>query len=548
MRMERAKDAIAFPSFTVEKALYGLIASLALALRLLWLGRWPMGEREASQALAAWQLSQGMTPSSTDYSPLLLSLDSIFFSLFGANDFVARLPLALMGTILALLPYLLRYRLGRRGALVASAILAFSPATLYFSRRLGSEIAVATFALASVCCLFGYLDEGRPTYLHVGVASLALAMSAGPEAYSFPLVLIACSLLIKHQMDQRRVRWPNLAATFAACFALSSTCLLLNPSGLGSAAELLHTWLEGFKLHLGPWHHRLQLLLVYEPLALVFGLVGVAYRSSQRDALGNFLACWVGGALLLLGRGDGELLLALVPLALLAGSAIERLFGAAGGKEGLCLAVAILPLAFASLELAGYSLTGRLNYLASMAIAVGLTAASIVPLRIWFGLGPALRGMGLALLLILSTTTFGTSLNLNYHRACDPHELIAAHPTSPSIFDLLETLERASRHQGGDPHLLAITVHKGVGPVLAWYLRDFPRARFVDQLPSEVSTPAVIAPEDIPVSGDYVGQDFLLRSSWNPGNLTWPERARWLLYRQAKTPVQTERVVLWMRR
>lgn len=550
--MEKRENTIEISSFTVEKALYGLIPFLALALRLFGLERWPMGEREAAQALAAWHLCRGVAAGPMSHSPLLLSADFILFSLFGTNDFVARLPLALMGTALALLPYFLRRRLGKVGAMAASTILAISPSTVYFSRHLGSEMAVTAFALASVCCLFGYLDKRKSTYLHLGVASLALALSAGPEAYTFLLALAACVFLLsffKGRTDWKEIKWHSLAVTFVVSLILGSTCFLLNPSGLGAAADLLPAWLSAFKPQIGSWYHHLQLLLIYEPLVLVFGLAGVVYQLRHRNTLGSFLACWAGAAFLLSARtGDGgDFLLVLVPLALLAGALIERLLERAGRKEGFFLAVAAPLLVFAFLELAGYSLTRESAYLLWTTVGFLLPVTLAVLYRVWFGLGAALGSIGLLLLFVFGVLTLGTSLNLNYRRACDPREIMAAHPTSRCVFDLLGTLERASSQQEGDPRLIPITVHKGVGPALAWHLRDFLNARFVDELPSDIATPAVIAPEGIPVAGDYVGQDFVLRSSWNPRGLSWPERIHWLLYRQAATPVQTERVVLWMK-
>jgi len=66
----------------------------------------------------------------------------------------------------------------------------------------------------------------------------------------------------------------------------------------------------------------------------------------------------------------------------------------------------------------------------------------------------------------------------------------------------------------------------------------------------ERGRPAVIAPaeEKAPsLGGQYVGQDFVLRLRWRPQGLSGPDRVRWLLYRQAPTPVQADRVVLWIK-
>jgi hypothetical protein len=38
-----------------------------------------------------------------------------------------------------------------------------------------------------------------------------------------------------------------------------------------------------------------------------------------------------------------------------------------------------------------------------------------------------------------------------------------------------------------------------------------------------------------------------LQATWNPQGLTWTELVRWLLYREAPTPVKSRDVVLWVK-
>jgi hypothetical protein len=72
----------------------------------------------------------------------------------------------------------------------------------------------------------------------------------------------------------------------------------------------------------------------------------------------------------------------------------------------------------------------------------------------------------------------------------------------------------------------------------------------VEQLSPSIETPVVITPveeEEPTLGGSYVGQDFALQATWNPQGLTRTERVRWLLYREAPTPVESRDVVLWVR-
>jgi len=45
----------------------------------------------------------------------------------------------------------------------------------------------------------------------------------------------------------------------------------------------------------------------------------------------------------------------------------------------------------------------------------------------------------------------------------------------------------------------------------------------------------------------YGGQDYPLRSWWDPGSLSGADWGKWLLRRRASTPFHEERVILWVR-
>ena len=125
---------------TVERAAYAVIGLLAAAVRLWQLGLRPLAETEAAQALAAFRFTQGMgqaVPAGT--VPALFTGNAVAFTLFGSSDGLARWLPALAGLALVLLPYWLRHRLGRGGALAASLLLALSPLAAWVALR--AEIA-----------------------------------------------------------------------------------------------------------------------------------------------------------------------------------------------------------------------------------------------------------------------------------------------------------------------------------------------------------------------------------------------------------------------
>lgn len=582
---ERAGQIVKPSQLTVEVALYLIIALIAAGLRLYGLGSRPMQAHEAAQALAAWRFVQGqaggLSQGSTlgQSSPLLFTTNLVLFALFGASDFLARLVPALSGALLVILPYFLRQRLGRMGALAASFLLALSPSVLFFSRYLGGDIIVATCALAITCGLFGYLDQRRPGYLYLVAAALGFALSAGAGAFTFIFAVVNFALVLSlvNRFSGPSGYWQAISDAWRAArrqkgllrdcatlllliFVLVCTGFLLHLSGLQDGIDLFPAWLSAFKSRVAghPWYYPLQLLVLYESLILVFGLAALVYFLRRRDLFSAFLAYWSAVALFIYavagGRGPGDVLLIVLPLALLTGALIGRLLNELAARvsrvrEGLFAVLACPIVVHLTLQLGGHVSSGRRDHLL-VALAAGFILIGLFVLYwVSFGPGPALGAGGLLLLLSLTFLTVGTSCNLNYQRGSDPREIIVASPTSRGLFDLLETIEMVSSREG-DPRTIAVTVHQGAGPALAWYLRDFSNVKFVARLSPSIDTPVVIAPAEEQEPGlgaQYSGQDFALTSSWKPQGLSGSTLMRWLFYRQAPTSVQTDNLVLWVK-
>jgi uncharacterized protein (TIGR03663 family) len=582
-KLELKRSPVPLSWLTMEVALYILIGATAVGLRFYALGAQPLRESEAAQALAAWRfLGFGVWDLGVgSYSPLLFLGNVFGFALLGASEVVARLVPALSGTALAVLPYFLRRHLGRRGALVASILLAISPSTVFFSRYLSGEIVVATCILAVLVGFFGYLDSKQPKYAYLAVAALALSLSTAPLIYTF--ILISATFLLLLGLVDRLAKvdmgWSavlaawraakeetglakNSALILAVVLVLVCTAFLLNFAGLPAALDFLPAWLAQLRPQLGarPWYYYFQLLVLYEPLILVFGLIGWVYHYiRQRDLLTTFLLHWTVVAVVIYAlagqKSPGNLLLLVLPLALLASLLLGRFWDrlaqdAAWGAEGLFTALSLPVVVYFAIQLAGYASSGQAVslYLALVAFVVLPTLVALC--WMWLGQGPALRCGGMLLLLVLAMLTVSASVGLSYRRAADPREPMVAEATLPGMVDLVTTLERVSSHQEGDPHIIAVTVEEAAGPVLAWHLREFGNTHFVQKLLSSVETPVVITPaeeEEPTLGGSYVGQSFAVQGTWNPQGLTWIELVRWLLYREAPTPVKSRDIVLWVK-
>jgi hypothetical protein len=444
----------------------------------------------------------------------------------------------------------------------------------------------------------------RLTYLiPVG---LALMLVSGPLAYSALLSLGLAMLLLALADAQGRSRLARtferlraasqvglqLLATFLGTFVLLSTAFGWNLAGLGAAAALLPEWAGGF-VHwadsLSPAYPALVLVL-YEPLILFLGGAGVVLstlRANNRTAL--MMGLWSIVALLLAlfrpGHTAGDVLLVSLPLAVLAGVALQALWDSLQrwGEwriEGLFLALSLPLWAYLALNLTMY--TSRPAQYAALPLLVAtvavpsrlilaLTALILqLILTVTFGylLGrrAAVRGIGVSLCLALLVYTLSAGWGVSQNRPADPREPLLNQPTAPEIRLLEQTLTRYSLERTKDAYAAEVTVLAD-DPALAWSLRDFRQVHFVDLVEPPIAGDVVIAPlqPQVPPWGtDFAGQVFTLRRQWSarePGcawigaqtnlgreyELDCHTLADWLLFRRGSTPGAVEQVVLWVR-
>ena len=196
---------------TWEAAAYGVLIMCAFGFRLWDLGSRAMHHDESLHAYNAYQILQGR---GYDYAPVLhgpfqfFGMALTFFLTGGASDTSARILPALFGGVLALLPLAFRGRLGRLGALLASALIAFSPALLYYSRFAREDIYAAVFSLGIIICIWRYIDEKKPHYLYISAVLLALSFATKETTFVFAaIMLIFLNLWVAFEFaDQSRGR------------------------------------------------------------------------------------------------------------------------------------------------------------------------------------------------------------------------------------------------------------------------------------------------------------------------------------------------------
>jgi hypothetical protein len=294
-----------------EIILYTLAIVLAVGLRFYNLGAPPLSDEEARWAMQALQVAR---PALTggDFvigpQPAYVFLTGVMFALFGSSNFLARFWPALAGTVLILLPVFLRSRLGRYAAIIMAFGLAIDPGLVTVSRQAGGPMMAVSFGLMALG-----LWIARNAVLSGSFAGLA-SMS-GPVVFtggiSFALAWVAAKFTPKQRVelnpshstsqevtlevdiegsapDQEHVfptredkRWFLISA--GGVILLLGTLFFRYPQGLVALFRTLPIYLQGWVVPSGvPALRLLAALLVFQPFALFFGIVGATRWLADR--------------------------------------------------------------------------------------------------------------------------------------------------------------------------------------------------------------------------------------------------------------------------
>ena len=196
--MAAANQAEARPfALSLEQVAYLLIGLVALIAHLWGLGDRSLHHDETLHASYSWYLysGQGYIHDPLLHGPFLYHIGALFYFLFGDNDFTARLGAALFGTVLTILPYLVRRELGRVAALSAALYLLISPVFLYVGRFIRHDIYSIVFEMLVFIAIVRYTSTRRPGWLFLGAAAFGFMVVNQETSYLF-LVIMAVPLAV----------------------------------------------------------------------------------------------------------------------------------------------------------------------------------------------------------------------------------------------------------------------------------------------------------------------------------------------------------------
>ncbi len=215
---------------------YGLIFLVALVMRLWELDGRAYHYDETIHAFDSWRIAngEGYLHSPWSHGPLLYHLSAVAIFIFGDNLAAPRLPTALFGAALVLMPLLLRHRLGMWGALAAAAMLAFSPTIFYFSRFIRNDVLTLVFELALAISMWRFLETRRNVWLFAAAGALALGFSS-KETTFISLGIVGLFLIAWLLADIRSVA--DLLGGVAHCLRRVGLAPLANLLARPPAAE-----------------------------------------------------------------------------------------------------------------------------------------------------------------------------------------------------------------------------------------------------------------------------------------------------------------------
>ena len=584
-------------------------AALAVAFRFANLDVWALSPDEARRAFDAWALHLGRPPlpgqDLPDTAPLFLLLQALGFFLFGTTDAVARVVPALLGLGMLGLVAALRPFAGRDAALGMALLVAGSPVLVFSARLASPEILVAFLALLRVVAV---LRSGLPTEAAprrwgpvAGFAAGAM-LAAGPSAVSVLLTLAAGAIFaaaldggnaINRGLARLTTDRGALLATLAALISTLLTAFTRLFSDLGALAGLGETFADwGRLLAEGPGGtppaFMLLAMLLYEPLALLIGLVAAIRGRVQRGGLGwPFLGAWFVAALVLWSLSaetqPRHAVHVALPLVLLGGAVLgeliasldRRSFGHGRGWLLLLVSLGLLvsAAAFATLvsrvsgaEL-GDDFVDRVRapeVVEPMIVGVvvliplALVAGNLIVAEIHDGRGrQAWRLVLLAVVIPLAAYGMRSSVLLNFYTADEGSELLAQRWPTAGVRPTVDGIRRLSRDvtvlDGSvrDPtggHGLTIAVERDVRWPFQWYFRDFPNFTVVDDGQGALSEAQVVLAKDetglaeagytirtvgylhrVPGAYDDPDGGGVIADLFDPG--AWVEGVRYLLYR-----------------
>ncbi len=554
-------------NLSIEHILYIVAFIFALLIRWTNLGATPLSEPEAKLALQAHQLMTNRHSILED-SPIYIILTGLIFFVFGESTFWARALPALMGSLLVWFPFSFRNLLGRKTALVMAFGLALDPSLVGLSRQANGIMLSISFSMLALA-----LWQNRKFILSVFCVGLAFlgSISFIHGAIGLILVWLLWKLLKSYNLFSTSIELPQVNERSDSTYhsllqaliilLIVSTLFFLFPQVIGNIANITLEYIKSWFLptsSLSPlW--LLISFIVYQPLALIFGLIAALKGCLKRDGFLCFLSLWFVTILLLdiiyPSRQVSDLAWTLVPLWGLASRIISQYINMpeckdipiAGQAALLFTLFTLMWMNLAGMESVPFSDQTnqmRMNILVG-SLALGVVTTILVALG--WSLQVAQKGLiwGIGSVLVLYTLSNTTGIVM--HEWTKKIDLWIPYPSVSQADLLWKTLGDFAEYKNGRRDTLDVTVLID-SYSMKWILKEWQGIRFNNKLSTDELPSVIISSEEKQLTSlatSYRGQDFIWRvyPLWQEGFLfDW---VKWITFR--KIPQRSERVILWVR-
>ena len=552
-----------------EPLLYTGIFFLGLLLRLCRLGSLPLTDYEATWAFQAFSIAQRsavVVGSQASY----VGLTSLSFYLLDSSRFVARFWPAIMGSLIVLLPYIWREKIGKWPALTLAFCLAIDPAMLCAARQTGGPI----FALIGLITGLSLLYYKKPAMAGV---SLALALMGGESFWMGALILgttWGLSVLLNiHPFsgeDQQKtgteepslksgIPWKVLAY-FAGTLIIVGSSFFLYPAGLSGILAGFPEFIKRFYSSSGAafWQPLLA-LFTYQFLPLVLGLWAGIKAWFVKDDLGRVLSVWFLIAVIFVliqpGRQVIDLVWAIIPLWVLTARHIVgnvKWFEESRIVQLAVILFTVVMFVFIAMNLKSLADPAlqqgdALKYTIAVAAGVCLLIITVILIGLGWRFDVALHGFMIGFGVFLLVYMISFSLSSLGMKSGQRAELWRRGRNIPLNDLMVNTIEDLSNLSIGESHAADIIVTGLNTSDLAWGLRRFENVEFMTYIPAERQPMFVITElEDMPeLSASYRGQDFLYYQwpAWEQMKLV--DTLRWVVNRQVV--FYESNILLWAR-
>ena len=292
-----------FEKLTLTHLIYIVILIIAIIFRMVNLGEVSLTNEEARSALCALDTNrQGCG----DISTLYTFFTNTIFTIFGDTNFTARIFPAMIGSLIVLLPYLLKPLVERKTGIVLAVCLALDPILIQTSRTAGGPILGIVFILFTLVFL---LKQDWRTALMIAAFGLLCGSSFWIGSISLGLTYGVTWLLTRKQFQEEEFligfhkktknakQNKNITLALVLLWIAICTRLLSNPAALFSPFQSLLTIFPSIdgaaNGQVLATDVRMVVFLLYSFFTVVFCIVGIFRGKPEQNRRNLFLILWI---------------------------------------------------------------------------------------------------------------------------------------------------------------------------------------------------------------------------------------------------------------